>query len=120
MLARSLVALLSGALIVAAVPGRQEYNHYEEYDNPQGHQWVAAIQDSFPGAPKQGPPPPPGPPHGPPPHGPHHAPPHPKVDDKTIFQALEDDDRCVFLRSDVTHIAHAAPSLQVLPRLQAR
>lgn len=95
MLARSLVALLSGILAVAAVPGKQHLYPYDEYDNQMPDQWVAKLDKPFPGKPEL-----PDPLEGPLPHGPHHAPPHhPKVDDKTIFQALEDDDR---------HVPHCA------------
>ncbi|EKM55776.1 uncharacterized protein PHACADRAFT_256644 [Phanerochaete carnosa HHB-10118-sp] len=89
MLARSLVALLSSALVVAAVPGGQPFHPYEDYDNHGHAQWVAGLFDSqHPGMPKMpGLPVPPG--HTP--HPPHHAP--PKVEDKTIYQALEDDER---------------------------
>ena len=91
MLTRSFVAVLCGALAVAASPG--VYYPYEEYADPAGEQWVARLDKPHPGSPWQ--PNHPEPPHPPPhpPRDPHHAPHHPKVDDKTIFQALEDDDR---------------------------
>ena len=93
MLTRSLVAALCGALAVTASPGRAQYYPYEELvaDRP-GEQWVAKLDKPHPGSPRL-PSPPGAPHHPPPPRDPHHGPHHPKVDDKTIYQALEDDDR---------------------------
>lgn len=101
MLTRSFVAVLCGALAVAALPGHDQY--YPD-EGPEGDQWVARLDKPRPGTPKfpfpprpaDDQPPPPPPPGAPPTHPPGAPPHHPKVDDKTIFQALGEDDRCVF------------------------
>ena len=101
MLTRSLVAVLCGSLAVASGTGGKQYYPYEEYaDHAAGEQWIARLDKPHPGSPRF--PPPPGPPHEPPhepphppvpPRDPHSGPHHPKVDDKTIFEALEADHR---------------------------
>ncbi|GJE97068.1 FAS1 domain-containing protein [Phanerochaete sordida] len=96
MLARSLAALLAASLAVAAVPNGGPFVFENDVNDVNDGQWVMdALRRVRPAPPEppRMPGPPPHLPHPGPPHDPHHAPHHPKVDDKTIFQALESDER---------------------------
>ncbi|CAL1703927.1 unnamed protein product [Somion occarium] len=81
------VAVVLGQSSWSFAQGHVEPDEFFEPLGGSGLQWSVQLDDVWAKRPE--------PPHWPPPHGPPHEPPHPppNVENKTIYQALKDDDR---------------------------
>lgn len=96
MLTRSWLAVVCGC-VAAVVATRDDFRYAYQDAHQDRLEFSESNSDERPRwgpPPKERPFPPPGPPgeHHPPPGAPHHP---PKFPDKTIYEALRDDDRCV-------------------------